>query len=205
MPLQEYQLLASRRATHSNARTARSQLFGYRSCKKRHKKRERDKKNEQNRPVRELQSPPHGFMVVERAHGKVNQLSCSLLLSTLCFSFIFVVFSQFKRSFIPANLVGLSNAHFLAFVWLDKVRRPRKGCEGAEAGDVGRARPTPECARRLHGRLSAGSRGAERAGTVRTKHTQESGGYQTQSMVQTTPAPRLFPVGSPWDSTPQTR
>lgn len=99
---------------------------------------ERDKRNEKTRPVRELQSPPHGFMVVERAHGKVNQVSCSLLLSTLNSVFLFFFFlSSREASYLP-NLVGLSNAHFLAFVWLDKVRRPRKSCGGAEAGDVWR-------------------------------------------------------------------
>lgn len=95
---------------------------------------ERDKRSEKNRPVRELRGLPHGFMVVERAHGKVNQVSCSLLLSTL--NFFFFLRSR-EASYLP-NLVGVSNAHFLAFVWLDKVRRPRKGCEGAEAGDVSR-------------------------------------------------------------------
>lgn len=43
----------------------------------------REIKRNEKRPVRELQSPPRGFMVVERAHGKVNQESCSPLLSTL--------------------------------------------------------------------------------------------------------------------------
>lgn len=131
---------------------------------------------------------------------------CCFQLSTrffFCF-FVFFFLGSREASYLP-NLVGLSNSHFLAFVWLDKVRRPRKSCEGAEAGDVWHARPTPECARRSRGHLSAGSRVAERAGAVRTKHTQESGGYQRQSMVQTRPAPRLFPAASPWDSTPQTR
>jgi len=123
----------------------------------------------------------------------------------LGFSFLFFFFlSSREASYLP-NLVGLSNAHFLAVVWLDKVRRPRKSCAGAEAGEVRRARLTPECARRSRGHLSAGSRVAERAGTVRTKHTQESGSYQRQSTVQTRPAPRLFPAGFPQDSTPQTR
>lgn len=105
---------------------------------------ERVKKNGKTRPVRELQSPPHGFMVVERAHGKVNQVSCSLLLSTLNSVFLLFFFLGSREASYLPNLVGLSNAHFLAFVWLGKVRRPRKSCEGAEAGDVWRARPTPD-------------------------------------------------------------
>lgn len=55
---------------------------------------EREIKGMKKRPVRELKSPPRGFMVVERAHGKVNQESCSPLLSTLnsvSFFFFFLV------------------------------------------------------------------------------------------------------------------
>lgn len=63
--------------------------------------------------------------------------------SQLGFSFVFFFLGSREASYLP-NLVGLSNAHFLAFVWLDKVRRPRKSCEGAEAGDVWRARLTPD-------------------------------------------------------------
>lgn len=62
----------------------------------------REIKRNEKRPVRELQSPPRGFMVVERAHGKVNQESCSPLLSTLN-SVSFFFFSWFKRSSIPAK------------------------------------------------------------------------------------------------------
>lgn len=64
---------------------------------------EREIKGMKKRPVRELKSPPRGFMVVERAHGKVNQESCSPLLSTLNSVSFFFFFSWFKRSSIPAK------------------------------------------------------------------------------------------------------
>lgn len=62
---------------------------------------------------------------------------CCFQLSIRFFFFFFFFLSSREASYLP-NLVGLSNAHFLAFVWLDKVRRPRKSCGGAEAGDVWR-------------------------------------------------------------------
>lgn len=156
----------------------------------------REIKRNEKRPVRELQSPPRGFMVVERAHGKVNQESCSPLLSTLNSSFFFFFSWSREAPYLP-NLVGLSNAHFLAFVWLDKVGRPRKSCEGAEAWcclarEAAAGVRTPVAWPSLH--RERGSRESRRREDGVTKG---KSGYR--------PAPRLVPAAAPWDSTPQTR
>lgn len=101
---------------------------------------ERDKRNGKTRPVRELQSLPHGVY----GGGKSSRQSQPSVMfpaafnSQFGFSFFFFFFLGSREASYLPNLVGLSNAHFLAFVWLDKVRRPRKSCGGAEAGDVWR-------------------------------------------------------------------